>query len=140
MTEPKTIEHDPNETQRVNWRAYREKVLTKLAANTANVQVQADADEYMPATIRLAQALHPAFVIWCAKEFGLHESDNLTAFVAFQRAMPWMFLHLAQLIQGSNGEEAMARGLLAAVTKELDDVIASVEDAEEPAPVVAGTA
>lgn len=142
----KTIEHDPHERQRHDWRAYRRKVLAEIHANHAQFEAQPDVDGAKMATLRLAQALQPAFVVWCAAEFGQHETDGQKAFLAFTRAMPWLFLHLAELIQGTRGPYVMVDALASATITELANSIRAEREAKEDgntenvAPPTAGTA
>jgi hypothetical protein len=126
----------------VVWRDYRTATLTQLHANMARMRAEPDADQYMQASYRLAEALHPAFVVWLSQELGQHESEPEAIFTAFSRSMPWLFLHLGELIQGTNGPEFMARGLLQAMTAELEAIWAlpADEQIEEAVNTVAGTA
>jgi hypothetical protein len=140
MTEPKTIEHDPDEAPRTDWRKYRQWTLSSLHANHARFAAQ-EGDKYKDATLRLAQALQPGFVVWCAAEFGQHETPKEVAFVAFSRAMPWLFYHLGELLQGSNGPAVMARAIYEATGTELEGTIVAMDEPDDaPMPATAGTA
>lgn len=138
--ETTTIEHDPEERPRTDWRRYRRVVLAGLHANHAQFETEAT-EPHQKATLRLAQALQPAFVVWCASEFGQHETKREDAYKAFAYAMPWFFAHLGDLIQGPNGPELMANALLDSVKSELE---AFLREGNEPdgaaAPPTAGTA
>lgn len=141
----KTIDHDPKERPRTDWREYRRRTLAAIHANHAQFEASPEGDDAKAATLRLAQALQPAFVVWAAGEFGQHGTDGAKAFKAMSRVLPWLFLHMGELIQGANGPYVMAKAVMQAVADELDYAIAQ-EEADDAAgdsgagPATAGTA
>lgn len=114
-----------------HWRNYRTRTLTALHASREAIDQQHASsgrpDPSWPVSKRLAEALHPAFVIWLSKEFGEYESAPAELFQAIARALSWMPLHMAELVHGPAGPTVMARAIQEAIRQEMEEAIAADE-------------